>query len=351
MRADAHRDRRRDEVALVVGQPEREPVGLLAAHGLGHGPEVAQRARREVVALGRVHVEVVERLEVGRHRLVGRAGDHDARLVGLLDVAPPLLVHAGKDIGLGQWGALGARERYLEVVARLPGREAALLAALEPPSELVQLRHHARAHRLAVGGGQVVEAPYVGVGDALLDRRGRPPAGDDGRSHPDGERAVGLEVLGHRAQPGVEVVGRPVDDRTLGQVGQGAVDAHLRHRDRPVQHQPGADQVVAREPPQRLRPPLRLHPRPGRRLQEARGSLGAHERQVLLRRDGPDARVARHLTRLSTQPSGAAIASCSDGAREPASRPRAISQPATERRSEGRDVGRPNAAKHVTARR
>ena len=64
--ADADRDRRRDEVALVVGQPEREPVGLLAAHGLGHGPEVAQRARREVVALGRVHVEVVERLEVGR---------------------------------------------------------------------------------------------------------------------------------------------------------------------------------------------------------------------------------------------------------------------------------------------
>ena len=66
MRADPDRERRRDQVALVAGQPDLDPVGVLGVEGVVHDLEVAQRPRREVVALGGVDVEVVEGLEVGR---------------------------------------------------------------------------------------------------------------------------------------------------------------------------------------------------------------------------------------------------------------------------------------------
>ena len=48
---------RRDEVALVAGEVEPDPVGLLGQQGVEHGPEVGERPRREVVALGGVRVE------------------------------------------------------------------------------------------------------------------------------------------------------------------------------------------------------------------------------------------------------------------------------------------------------
>ena len=58
------RDRGGDEVALVVGQPEGDPARVLRAQRVVHRLEVGQGPRREVVALGGVDVEVVERLEV-----------------------------------------------------------------------------------------------------------------------------------------------------------------------------------------------------------------------------------------------------------------------------------------------
>ena len=293
MRADADPDRRRHQVALVVGEPQHEPVRLLGPHRLGHGAEVPERPGREVVALGRVRVEVVERLEVRR---VAPRDDH-AGLVGLLDVAAPLLVHARQQVGLGARAAVLAHERDLEVVAGLAGREAAV-GALEPPAEVVQLRDHPRPDGLPVGGGEVVEAAYGGIGDALLDPGGRPAPGDHGRSHPDRERALLLEVPGHRCEPGAEI-GGPVDDRTLGEVRQRA----RQPGQVAVQHQSGADQVGPVEPAQRLRPPLRLHRRPRRRLEEAGPRLRAHERQVLLPADRPDGGGARHLSRLSGCPS------------------------------------------------
>ena len=53
----------------MVGEPEPDPVGVLGGERVDHGAEVGQRPRREVVALGGVDVERVERLEVGARRL------------------------------------------------------------------------------------------------------------------------------------------------------------------------------------------------------------------------------------------------------------------------------------------
>ena len=66
MRADPYPGRRRDEVALVVGEVEPDPVGVLGEQRVEHRLEVAQAAGCEVVALGRLDVEGVERREVGR---------------------------------------------------------------------------------------------------------------------------------------------------------------------------------------------------------------------------------------------------------------------------------------------
>ena len=148
-------------------------------------------------------------------------------------------------------------------------------------------------------GGRSARRADVGVGETLLDLRRAPAPGDHGRSHPDAERALRLEVRGHRAQPVVEPVRGPVEDRALGQVGEVALDP----RQLAVQHQPGADQLGAAgaaEPAQRLVPPLRLHPTPRRGLQEARRALGAQEGEVLLRADRPDGEG--HPSRLSASP-------------------------------------------------
>ena len=237
MRADPDRDGGGDQVAVVPGEPQLDPVGVLGGQRLDHGVEVAERARGEVVALGGVHVEVVERLEV-----VGRraAGDLDALLRGLLDVAAPLLVHAGEDVGLRPCAAVAMTERHLEDVLRLAGREPAL-DRLQPPAEVEQLRHDAGADGVALGGGDVVEAAHGGVGDAGLDGGGVPPAGDHGRAHPHAERTLLPEVRGEGGQPGGEVVGGPVEQRALGQVGEVAPEPGQL----PVEHQRGAHLLTA----------------------------------------------------------------------------------------------------------
>ena len=155
--ADPDRDGGGDQGALVAGGVEPDPVGVLGAERLDHGAEVGQRARREVVALGGVHVEVVEGLEVGLD-VDAASSDLDALLGGLLDVAPPELVHPGEHVGLGATG-----ERDLEDVLRLAGGEAAL-DGLRPPAELGQLGDDAGA-----GGGRARWA----AGRRGVVRRGR----------------------------------------------------------------------------------------------------------------------------------------------------------------------------------
>lgn len=127
MLADPDEDRRGEHVALVLGEVDADPIGILRREGGVHRLEVGEPARGEAVALGGLDVGAVEGRQVGR---VSDA-DLDAVLRGLLDVAAPRLVHAGEHVGLG-----AARERHLEDVLRLAGREAVVGAEVpeaQPP--------------------------------------------------------------------------------------------------------------------------------------------------------------------------------------------------------------------------
>ena len=79
------------QVALVLGQVDPHPVGRLGVQGVPHGREVAQRAWREVVPVGGLQVDGVEGGQVGS----GSDAHAHPGLRGLLDVAPPQLVHPG----------------------------------------------------------------------------------------------------------------------------------------------------------------------------------------------------------------------------------------------------------------
>ena len=262
MGADADRDRRGHQVAPVSCQPHLYPVVVLGQQRVVHRLEVGQRARGEVVAVGGVDIEVVEGLEVGDVA----PGDLDTGLVGLLDVATPLLVHPGQHLGLGAWAGLLATcdERDLEVELRLSGREAPV-DRLRLPAELVELCDHPGTLLRALEGRYVAQSAYGLVRDAGLDLLGRPPTGHDRWSHPDGEGPLGAQVRGERGEPVVEVVTGPVDDRAFGEVGEEA----LEPGELAIEDEAGTDQLVAAEEAHRLVAPLRLHRPPGGGLQEA----------------------------------------------------------------------------------
>ncbi len=274
MLADAHHRGRRDEVTLVTGQVEHETVGLLGGQGVPHALEVRQRSRGEVIALGGLGIHAMELRQVAALA----ADDLDAGLGGLLDVAAPLLVHAGEDVGFR-----AADERDLEVELRLPGGEPVLGGDLLP-AEAAEGRRHGEGAVVAYVGGYVRQRREHRVGDRLLDGRGVPAAGDDGRAHADAERALLLEVGGERRQPTTEIWIRPVDVRTLGQVGEVALDP----RELAIEHERRADQGRTVEPADGLAPPLVLDRRPGRGLQEAHRRPTAYEVEVLRCADGPD---------------------------------------------------------------
>ena len=296
VRADADPDRGRHEVTLVAGEPDLDAVGVLGGEGVVHRLEVGQRARGEVVALGGVDVEVVERLEVG----AVAERDLDAGLVGLLDVAPPELVHPGEDVGLRARLPVLVDQRDLEVELRLPGGEAALRRLLLP-AQLVQLRDDAGAVLGAVEGRYVAEAAHRLVGDAGLDLLGGPSPGDHGWAHPHGEGTLLLEVGDHRCEPRAEVVVGPVDDRALGEVGQVAPDLGQLA----VEDEGGADDLGAAEPADGLGPPLGLHAGPAGGLEEAGGRPARDEVAVLLGGDRSQRQGGRHpgqATRDQTRP-------------------------------------------------
>src|SRR5690606_13503217 len=165
-------------------------------------------------------------------------------------------------------GAVGVDERDDEVELRLAGGEAAL-DRLGAPPELAQLGDHPRTGLAALGRRDLAESAYGLVGDAGLDG-GSVPAADDHRgAHADAEGALLLQVRRHRREPGAEVVALPVDDRSLGEVGEVALEL----RELAVEHERGADQrgaALGRDlvEAQRLRPPLALDPGPGGGLEE-----------------------------------------------------------------------------------
>jgi hypothetical protein len=156
--ADADQDGGGDQVALVAGQVEPDPLGVLGAHRREHGLEVAQRPGREAVALGGVDVEVVERLQVLTDR------DLDALLGRLLDVAAPELVHAPEQVVLGpagQWNLIGE--------LRLPGPEA-VLRALRQRAGVPELAGHAGADRVGLLAGHLGEPLDARVGRIIATR-------------------------------------------------------------------------------------------------------------------------------------------------------------------------------------
>ncbi len=158
------------------------------------------------------------------------------------------------------------------------------------PAELQQLGDHPGTGLRPLGRRDVAEPAHGLVGDACLHGRRVPAAGDHRRAHPDAERAGLLQVAHHRGQPDAQVRGLPVDHRTLGEVGEVALDL----RQLAVEHQPGPHGLLGArpEPAQRLAPPLALHRAPGGGLQEAGrpapGRQAPQEVEVLLGGDGAD---------------------------------------------------------------
>ena len=142
-----------------------------------------------MVTLGGLDVELVE---LGRSSTVPRVHD-DPGLGGLLDVAPPQLVHSGEQL-LGR----PSGERQLEDEPRLAGGETLLLLR-RSPAEL--------AESVAGPGGLVVDLVGHGlaepgdplVGDRRLDRFGAPAPGDRSGADPYAEGAGRAQVISQRA--------------------------------------------------------------------------------------------------------------------------------------------------------
>ena len=302
MGADPDADRRGDQVTLVVGEVEPDPVGGLGGEGPEHRGEVRDRPRREVVPARGDEVQLVE----GRQVLGGAMGDDDTRLRRLLDVAAPQLVHPGED-GVG----IAVGERELEDVPRLAHSEPGRVLVGRPPPERPQLVGHGDGGVVGVIGRYVTEDPGLARGQGGLDGPRTPAAGDDRRAHPDAERALAAEMLGERCQPATEVGVGPVDHRPFGQIRE-----RTPHLGQPaVEHQPGAEHLVAVgvvDPADGLGAPLPLHLPPGRGLQEAGRLLGGEECQMFL---GSESTNAQNHAREATRPDRRSRAACRPGSR------------------------------------
>ena len=94
---------------------------------------------------------------------------------------------------------------------------------------------------------------------------------------------LALEVRGHRAEPGAEVLVGPVQVGALGQVGEERLRRAAAGRARARRRRAGR-----RRRSRSTRAATGLHPPPGRRLQEADRAASPDEVQVIARTDGAD---------------------------------------------------------------
>ena len=97
-------------MTIVACDVEAEAIGINAVEFAPHQLEVGEASRGEVIALCRLDIDLVECREI----VVVTAGDFDACLLCLADVATPELVEAGEDIV-----ECAIREIDLEHIARL----------------------------------------------------------------------------------------------------------------------------------------------------------------------------------------------------------------------------------------
>ena len=256
MPADPDQRGRRDQVALVVA-PGRA--------GSGPGPRPSSRptsagsttaARREVVALGGLDVQRVE----GRQVLRGALRHHDAGLVGLLDVAPPQLVHALEQVvlGCGRRAAPGTR------TAAGPRRSRPrTTAAASPRAQRGRARHRPRrparrAARRRAGRGASSAIASLTVAAASAGRRPADPSGRRTRRR--------LQVRRHRVQPRREVAVRPSRGPAPRAGRRGTSSPSAPAGRAPARLRPASSPRTSRG----LAPPLLLHRGPGGHLQEAR---------------------------------------------------------------------------------
>ena len=237
-----------DQVALVAGEVEPDPVGLLGAERVEHGLEVAQRPRGEVVALGGVDVELVERPSRSVELVAGAStstpalaaflmlrrhcwfiplstsssvrGSPSASTSGIWKLycgwpaAKPPSTDCGRQPSSRSWETTRAPTGC----ARSGGTS---VSERTDSSAMPSLTWAAFQRRVTTGGPiRMPKAPWP------------------------------LQVGGHRVEPGAEVVGRPVDHRALGQVGEVALDLGQLA----VEHQRGAHELLAAvvEPADRL---------------------------------------------------------------------------------------------------
>ena len=232
-----------------------------------------------MVAFGGFQVDVVEPGQVGAFP----PGDRHAEFVGLLDVAAPQLVHALEQLLVGQGRSLGVGQAQLVVELRLSGGEAVSLT-LGLPTEMVQGSRHPGADQGGLVGGGLRQGGDPGIGDGGLHGGRQPAVVHHGRADPHGERLVAAGVGDERLQVGVDVGAFPVEDGSLGQVGQ--VAGQLRQLS--VQDESHSGEGVAVEEPNGLGTPLRFHLSPCGKLQEARLPTSRHEGQVLVGADRLD---------------------------------------------------------------
>jgi hypothetical protein len=133
-------------------------------------------------------------------------------------------------------------------------------------------------------GHRLAKPAHPLIGDRGLDRLGTPAANRHRSADADPERPGRAGMVDQRSEQVSDISGEPVERRALRQVGQILLDLGQL----PVEHQPGADDlVVGVDPADRLAAPLPLHLAPRRRLQEADAGPALDVRQVLGRTDGP----------------------------------------------------------------
>ena len=263
MRPDPDVDRRPPPASSSCVARNADPVGRLAVHRVDHLPEVRQRARGEVVALGGLDVQRVEpaqrrRALVGWRRGVGRRSRRSPDLSAFL-----MLRRHSWFMPRSTSSSSRPGQRDRERVLRLAGAETLVDVLVAPAAGRQVLGRRAdrpgrarsrTSRRLRTAGSASPSFTCAAVHRRVTT----------GRTHPDAEGAALLEVRRHRVQPAVEarVDGvRPVDDRALGQVGEREA---LEPGDRPVQHQAAPTSSAGGvAPADRLGAPLGLDRAPG----------------------------------------------------------------------------------------
>ena len=209
-RADADPRRCRHQVTFVAGEIQPDAVGILPQEGREHLLEVAERARCEAVALRGLDVQLME----GRKVCGGAEGDVDTQLGGLLDVAPPQLIHPREYVVGGPSG-----QRDLEDELWLTSREPVVGANEAQPCVASNCRMRAPSSSMLSGGTSARLSMVSSAIAALM------VAADQRRTRTGGPIRIANAPLdltwsAIASSWAVEVGRCPVEERAFGEIGR-----------------------------------------------------------------------------------------------------------------------------------